>query len=61
LVKELVSDGSKSTIRGKSYFQGEFVFTQYYPILSHGKGAKKAAGGYESTLHNSYVVPKYSN
>jgi len=45
LVKELVSVGSKSAIRGKSYFQGEFVFTQYYPILSHDKGAETKATG----------------
>jgi len=41
LVKELVSVGSKSTIRGKSCFQGEFVFTQYYPILVMVKVLKK--------------------
>jgi hypothetical protein len=37
----------------------DFVFTQYYPVLSAGKGAgKKATGGYDSKLTNSYVEPK---
>ncbi|MGK0498596.1 MAG: hypothetical protein ACJAYG_000227 [Oceanicoccus sp.] len=37
----------------------DFVFTQYYPVLSAGKGAgKKATGGYDSKLSNSYVEPK---
>jgi hypothetical protein len=37
----------------------DFVFTQYYPVLSNGKAAgKKATGGHESDLKNSYVEPK---
>jgi hypothetical protein len=36
----------------------DFVFTQYYPVLSAGKGAgKKATGGHLSDLNNSYVEP----
>jgi hypothetical protein len=36
----------------------DFVFTQYYPVLTAGKGmGKKATGGYESDLNNSYVEP----
>jgi hypothetical protein len=37
----------------------DFVFTQYYPVLSAGKSAgEKATGGHESDLNNSYVEPK---
>jgi len=37
----------------------DFVFTQYYPVLSAGKGAgEKAGGGMESDLMNHYVEPK---
>lgn len=37
----------------------DFVFTQYYPVLSAGKGAgMKATGGHMSDLNNSYVEPK---
>ncbi len=37
----------------------DFVFTQYYPVLSAGKAkGKKATGGHESDLGNSYVEPK---
>ncbi len=37
----------------------DFVFTQYYPVLTAGKGAgKKATGGHISKLANSYVEPK---
>ncbi|WP_017443971.1 cytochrome P460 family protein [Gayadomonas joobiniege] len=33
----------------------DFVFTQYYPVLSAGKGKGKiASGGFESKLSNSY-------
>lgn len=36
----------------------DFVFTQYYPVLSAGKGAGiKATGGHMSDLNNSYVEP----
>ncbi len=37
----------------------DFVFTQYYPVLSQGKGMGiKATGGHVSDLKNSYVEPK---
>ncbi|XOV81000.1 MAG: cytochrome P460 family protein [Aestuariibacter sp.] len=37
----------------------DFVFTQYYPILSAGKGMKEiATGGHLDVLHNQYVEPK---
>lgn len=37
----------------------DYVFTQYYPVLSAGKAAgNKAAGGYDSKLNNSYNEPK---
>lgn len=37
----------------------DFVFTQYYPVLSAGKGAgNNATGGHLSDLNNSYVEPK---
>jgi hypothetical protein len=37
----------------------DFVFTQYYPVLTAGKGkGESASGGFENTLKNSYVVPK---
>ena len=37
----------------------DFVFTQYYPVLSAGKGAGvNATGGHMSDLKNSYVEPK---
>ncbi|MBL4660468.1 MAG: cytochrome P460 family protein [Alcanivoracaceae bacterium] len=37
----------------------DFVFTQYYPVLSAGKAkGKKATGGYDSDLNNKYVEPK---
>lgn len=37
----------------------DFVFTQYYPVLTSGKGTgMKASGGYDSILNNSYVEPK---
>ncbi|MBL4762141.1 MAG: cytochrome P460 family protein [Gammaproteobacteria bacterium] len=37
----------------------DFVFTQYYPVLTAGKGTGyKATGGHESNLNNSYVEPK---
>ena len=37
----------------------DFVFTQYYPVLSAGKAAgEKASGGHESDLMNSYIEPK---
>jgi len=36
----------------------DFVFTQYYPVLSAGKGTgEKATGGHLSNLNNSYVEP----
>lgn len=36
----------------------DFVFTQYYPVLTAGKGTgKKATGGFESDLKNSYIEP----
>jgi len=36
----------------------DFVFTQYYPVLSNGKAAGKiATGGHESDLKNSYIEP----
>lgn len=36
----------------------DFVFTQYYPVLSAGKAAgKKATGGHMSDLNNNYVEP----
>jgi hypothetical protein len=36
----------------------DFVFTQYYPVLRSGKGkGKKASGGFNSDLNNSYVEP----
>lgn len=36
----------------------DFVFTQFYPVLTTGKGAgNKAAGGFDSKLMNSYVEP----
>ncbi len=37
----------------------DFVFTQYYPVLSAGKAAgDKASGGQQSDLMNHYVEPK---
>ena len=37
----------------------DFVFTQYYPVLTSGKAAgRNAGGGYDSDLMNSYVEPK---
>lgn len=37
----------------------DFVFTQYYPVLSAGKAAgKSATGGHESDLDNNYVEPQ---
>lgn len=37
----------------------DFVFTQYYPVLSAGKAkGKSATGGHESELNNNYVEPK---
>ena len=37
----------------------DFVFTQYYPVLSAGKGTGiKATGGHNSDLFNNYVEPK---
>lgn len=37
----------------------DFVFTQYYPVLSAGKAkGKNATGGHESDLDNNYVEPK---
>ncbi len=37
----------------------DFVFTQFYPVLSAGKGAgEKASGGFDSDLMNHYVEPK---
>lgn len=37
----------------------DFVFTQYYPVLSSGKAkGKNATGGHESDLKNNYVEPK---
>jgi hypothetical protein len=37
----------------------DFVFTQYYPVLSAGKGAGiNATGGHLSDLKNSYIEPK---
>ena len=37
----------------------DFVFTQYYPVLSAGKAAGiKATGGHISDLKHSYVEPK---
>ncbi|PKH54465.1 cytochrome P460 [Shewanella sp. Choline-02u-19] len=37
----------------------DFVFTQYYPVLSSGKAkGKKATGGHESDLNNNYIEPK---
>jgi hypothetical protein len=37
----------------------DFVFTQYYPVLSQGKGMGiKATGGHMSDLKNSYIEPK---
>ena len=39
--------------------QDDFVFTQYYPVLSAGKEAgEKASGGFESDLKNHYVEPE---
>ena len=39
--------------------EDDFVFTQYYPVLSAGKGAgKNATGGYNSELNNHYIEPK---
>jgi len=36
----------------------DFVFTQYYPVLSAGKAKGEiATGGHESDLNNSYVEP----
>ncbi len=40
----------------------DFVFTQYYPVLSAGKGAGKlATGGHNDKLTNRYQEPKASN
>ena len=37
----------------------DFVFTQYYPVLSQGKAKGKiATGGHESDLNNNYIEPK---
>lgn len=37
----------------------DFVFTQYYPVLSAGKGkGRKASGGFDEKLMNSYIEPK---
>jgi len=37
----------------------DFVFTQYYPVLSTGKGkGEKATGGHLSDLNNQYVEPQ---
>jgi hypothetical protein len=37
----------------------DFVFTQYYPVLSAGKGTGiKATGGHNSDLMNHYIEPK---
>jgi hypothetical protein len=37
----------------------DFVFTQYYPVLSAGKGAGiNATGGHLSDLGNHYIEPK---
>jgi len=37
----------------------DFVFTQYYPVLSGGKGTGiKATGGHNSDLMNHYIEPK---
>lgn len=37
----------------------DFVFTQYYPVLTAGKAAgMKASGGHDSELNNSYTEPK---
>jgi hypothetical protein len=37
----------------------DFVFTQYYPVLSAGKGAgMNATGGHLSDLGNHYIEPK---
>lgn len=37
----------------------DFVFTQYYPVLSAGKAkGENASGGHDSDLKNSYVEPK---
>ncbi len=36
----------------------DFVFTQYYPVLSAGKGTgKNATGGHVDDLNNSYIEP----
>ncbi|MCH4292911.1 cytochrome P460 family protein [Shewanella sp. 3B26] len=37
----------------------DFVFTQFYPVLSQGKGSGKAAsGGFADELNNHYQEPK---
>ncbi|MEC4727319.1 cytochrome P460 family protein [Shewanella sp. D64] len=37
----------------------DFVFTQFYPVLSAGKGTgEQATGGHLTNLENSYVEPK---
>lgn len=37
----------------------DFVFTQYYPVLSQGEGkGKNVTGGYDSDLNNHYVEPE---
>ncbi len=37
----------------------DFVFTQFYPVLSAGKGAgEKASGGFNADLMNHYVEPQ---
>ena len=37
----------------------DFVFTQYYPVLSAGKAAgKNASGGHVTNLKNIYIEPK---
>ena len=42
----------------QSAARDDFVFTQYYPVLSRGKGAgEKAGGGHEADLMNHYVEP----
>ena len=37
----------------------DFVFTQYYPVLSAGKAkGRNATGGFDEKLMNSYIEPK---
>jgi len=43
----------------KAAASDDFVFTQYYPVLSAGKAAgKSATGGHDSDLDNSYIEPQ---